>query len=498
MGTVSHAHISPEHPTEHIMHLKTLLFGKRNQVGRRLVFLVFTFSSLITLCTSAIQLATEYHGLRNALNQQLDSVRIYVPSISSSVWDFDELQVQRAIDSLILLPSVDRVSVVTADTHSRWDAGAHHAPATHVIVRSYRLRYKVRGTEQDIGELTVIGSLDGIYLQVERSAMSIILSNALRTFLVALFMLYVIHRLITLRLGKMASKVRELVPDILPLTQMLETDHDPMPETLDELDAVDWTLDRTAKDLHVAVTALATLNEKLEQRVQERTKDLESFSYSVSHDLRTPLRAIAGFSRILDEDYHDKLDPEGQRLLGIVCSNAIRMGQLIDDILAFSRTGSCEMASTSVDMERAVQEVFQDLEGTYVGRDVQLKMNSLPSARGDRVMIRQALENLLANAIKFTRQQTTALIEVSSTVEEGECIYCIKDNGAGFDMQYVKKLFNVFERLHDNRDFEGTGIGLAIVKRVVTRHGGRVWAESQIGEGATFRFTLPNRNHEHE
>jgi len=474
-------------------HLKALFFGGQNQIGRRLIFLVIAFSSLITLCTSVVQLFTEYRELRSTLDQQLDGVTIYMPGLAGSVWDFDTQQVQRALDALILLPSVARVSVVTSDTHTQWSAGEPDNVSTRTIRRIYPLNHEIRGAVHEIGKLTVVASLDGIYRQVGRSALSIVLSNGMKTFLVALFMVYLIRRLITDRLEKMARKVHLLVPKILPVMKLLNAERRPIPESLDELDAVDWTLDETAADLNIAVTALATLNEKLEQRVQERTKELESFSYSVSHDLRAPLRAIAGFSKIIADDYKDKLDDEGRRLLEIVRTNAIRMGQLIDDILEFSRMGSREMGASPIDMELMVREVFDDLLDSFTGRDVRLEIKTLSPAQGDKVMIRQVIVNLLANAIKFTRLKAGAVIEVSSVEHDGECIYCIKDNGDGFDMRYVHKLFNVFERLHDRKEFEGTGIGLAIVKRIIERHGGCVWAESKAGEGATFGFTLPRR-----
>lgn len=470
-------------------YLKTLLFGERNQVGRRLILFTIAFSSLITLCISAVQLVAEYRGLRSALDQQLDGVRIYVPSIASSVWDFDQQQVKRALDALILLPNVAQVTVTTSDTRTQWTSGNN--PSDNIVTRTYSLRHEVRGADTEIGVLTVVASLDGIYRQVMTSAVSIIVSNGLKTFLVALFMVYLIRRLITSRLEKMARKVYALIPGILPLRKVVEAEPQPIPASLDELDAVDWTLDKTAEDLGIAVTALTELNAKLETRVEERTRELEAFSYTVSHDLRAPLRAIDGFSKILVEDYQGKLDDEGRRLLHVVRSNTARMGQLIDDILEFSHMGRREMATAAVDMEGLVRTVYNDLQSSVGERDLRLEIETLPAARGDHAMIRQVLENLLTNAIKFTRPRDSALIEVSASVAAGgECVYCVKDNGVGFDMHYVEKLFNVFERLHSAHEFEGTGIGLAIVKLVVKRHGGRVWAESRLDEWTAIYFSL--------
>ncbi len=240
------------------------------------------------------------------------------------------------------------------------------------------------------------------------------------------------------------------------------------------------------------------LNAELDQRVKERTAELESFSYSVSHDLRVPLRAIDGFSRILLEEYHEQLDNEGKRLLGVVRTNTVRMAQLIDDILAFSRLGRKEMAAQSVDMEGQANATAAELATTWEGRDVKLNIGTLPPAHGDAAMLRQVWVNLLSNAVKFTRQRAEAMISVGGYTDGNEKIYYVKDNGVGFDMQYANKLFGVFQRLHGPAEFEGTGIGLAIVKRIITRHGGRVWAEGKVNEGATVYFTLPFEEKNHE
>lgn len=240
------------------------------------------------------------------------------------------------------------------------------------------------------------------------------------------------------------------------------------------------------------------LNAELEQRVIERTaqleaanKELESFSYSVSHDLRTPLRAIQGFSRILQDDYTDKFDDEGKRYLQIISDNTNRMGELIDDLLAFSRIGRAEIRLSRIEMKPLVQSITEKLAPLLTGRKVQFRIGNLPSVQGDQSMIRQVIVNLLANALKFTGKRETAIIHVGGYSEGAEKIFYVRDNGIGFDMQYVHKLFEVFQRLHSDDEFEGTGIGLALVKRIISKHGGRVWTEGKLDEGATFYFTLP-------
>jgi len=191
------------------------------------------------------------------------------------------------------------------------------------------------------------------------------------------------------------------------------------------------------------------------------------------------------------EDYSAKLDEEGRRLLGIIRESTEKMSQLIDDILALSRLGRKEMRLSKIDMDKLAKEVFEELRVTASGRKLQLELKELPPVQGDEGMIRQVFVNLIGNAIKFTSHKEKAVIGIGSKIEEKKNIYYVKDNGVGFDMKYVDKLFGVFQRLHTEEEFEGTGVGLAIVARIIHRHGGQIWAEGKVNEGATFYFSLP-------
>ena len=248
----------------------------------------------------------------------------------------------------------------------------------------------------------------------------------------------------------------------------------------------------------LTVQRLRLENAALERRVRERTaeleaanKELEAFSYSVSHDLRAPLRHIDAFSHRLVKDYGTQFPPAAQHLLQRVCHGAQRLGLLIDDLLNLSRFSRQPLASRTVSLARLVEQVLSDLQGDREGRQVEIRLGHLPECLGDASLLRQVFINLLANSLKFTRKREKAVIEIECQEQPGELLCIIRDNGAGFDMQYAGKLFGVFQRLHSADEFEGTGVGLSIVHRIIHRHGGRISAEAEVDKGPTIHFTLP-------
>ena len=297
--------------------------------------------------------------------------------------------------------------------------------------------------------------------------------------------------------------VAETISDILShklLEKELKEYYDQLEETVKlrtsefetrvaEVETLNRGMVNLAEDFHSVNSNL----EKTTQQLQVANKELESFSYSVSHDLRAPLRAIDGFSKILMEDYDEKLDEEGQRILKVVTDNTQKMGKLIDDILSLSRLGRRAMKFQTVDLNKVVQGIQKEIMADTSDRTIHWQNKKLPNIHADLMSIRQVFLNLLSNAVKFTSTRKTAKIEVGSKTKNDEILFYVKDNGVGFKMKYVDKIFEVFQRLHRDEEFSGTGVGLAIVRRIVQRHGGRFWAEAEVDKGTTIFIALPQK-----
>jgi light-regulated signal transduction histidine kinase (bacteriophytochrome) len=241
---------------------------------------------------------------------------------------------------------------------------------------------------------------------------------------------------------------------------------------------------------------------ELEQRVEQLTKELhdtvaelESFTYSVSHDLRSPIRAMAGYATLIGEEYGDALPQGAAKYVSAMGESAIRMGRLVDDLLEFARAGRAPLERTDVEPLLLVESVLHDEALESRRRGVEIRIERLPVCRADPTMLRQVYRNLISNALKYTRKREQATIEIGCRNQAGENVYYVRDNGIGFDMRHAGQIFGVFHRLHTDAEYEGTGVGLALVQRIIQRHGGRVWAEARPDEGATFFFTIPDRSH---
>lgn len=265
-----------------------------------------------------------------------------------------------------------------------------------------------------------------------------------------------------------------------------------------KLEEKNCELQQTVQRLQEAHEEILTLNRGLEQRVRQRTselesanRELESFSYSVSHDLRAPLRAIGGYTGILVCEYGSALPEEAGQLLGRITVNVEHMHKLIEDLLEFSRLGRKALSVQPVNIGHLVAECLDELRPEQKGRTVEIGIGSLPGCRGDPILLKQVVLNLLDNALKYTRKQAKASIEIGALCKDGQYTFHVKDNGVGFDMRYADKLFEAFQRLHPSSEFSGTGVGLAIVRRAIEKHGGRCWAQGEPDQGATFFFSLP-------
>ena len=271
-----------------------------------------------------------------------------------------------------------------------------------------------------------------------------------------------------------------------------------MEEKNNGLQEVNMQLIKREHDLIKSEQTVKELNHGLELQVQHRTgelqnanRELEAFTYSVSHDLRAPLRAIDGYARILEEDLSAKIDTHGKHLINVITKNARYMGQLIDDLLEFSRTSRLEPVKTIFETHDEVKRIAQELLHHEKQREIHFTIKDLHHCKGDHAMLKQIWINLISNALKYTRKKTDTEIEIGSELKDDHVLFYIRDNGVGFDMEYVGKLFGVFQRLHRKEEFEGTGVGLALVKRILERHHGKIWADAALNKGATFFFTLP-------
>jgi len=291
-------------------------------------------------------------------------------------------------------------------------------------------------------------------------------------------------------LGKLALTFNDTTEELAERNQQLKEEKQKVLDNIRELEKYREHLEELVKERTRKLEESRTELDVLNKHLQAANKELEAFAYSVSHDLRAPLRNIDGFSQILLEDYSNILDKQGQHYLQRVRAGTQNMGQLIDDILSLSRSGRHHMDKKTINMEPIVREVCKSLENELKDRKVVFTVHECPPALADSHLVKIVFTNLLSNALKFTRIRENAKIETGSMTEDGHTVFFIKDNGTGFDMKYADKLFIPFQRFHRAEEYEGSGIGLAIVQRIIHRHGGRIWAESEIDVGTTFFFTL--------
>ncbi len=475
-----------------------------NGIARRLIVALVLFSSAITAVITSIQLYNEYRSDLNKISESFDFVRgSAAPALIEGVWVADGVQIQTQLEGLLRLRDIEFIGVYV-DGQLRWSAGGQ--TSSRVLIDRLPLIRPYRGQKVGLGELHTIASLDKVWTRLFDRLIVVLIENGIKTFLVAAFMLLVFQVLVTRHLAKLSAYARTI------RLQGVATDDIKLdrPETgrwrPDALDHLTQTINdmqrhlrAASQNMNQANEALRRMNEELERRVQQRTaklesanRELETFTYSVSHDLKAPLRGIDGYSRLLLEDYADKLDDEGRQFLYNVRQAAQQMGQLINDLLAYSRLERRELHAEPVALQDLIGALLARRAEEIKARGVAVNV-TVPavSVSADREGLTMALRNLLENALKFTRDTPHPEIEIGGRDTGDACILWVRDNGVGFDMKFHDKIFAIFQRLHRAEDYPGTGVGLAIVKKAMERMGGRAWAESEPGRGATFYLEIP-------
>jgi signal transduction histidine kinase len=453
----------------------------------RLFKLVFGWYLLLAILVTGIQLGLEYSSIRNTIASDLVALgRSFAPGVSDAMWTYDTTlldSLARGVAQTAIVTGVkienSRAQVVA--THGRipdegrQDANTLLAPFQmhEVPLRSISL---AEGRHpRTLGRMVLYSDRSVAVDRVKYSFLVILINSLVKT--TGLWLIF--HWVISLSLSRPLTELSKAVAKL---------DFEP-----DQDEPV--LLEYPHRDeIGMLVAALNDMRIRLGERtaqLEAANKELEEFSYSMSHDMRSPLRAIDGFSQILLEKHGAVLDDESRRLLKVLRESAQLQGRLVDGLLQFLALGRRAMKPGSIDIAKLATEVFVGLQAAAPTRRMRLEAGMLPPAWGDRDMIRLALHNLLSNAVKYSPADTEARIEIAGTAGRLQNVYSVTDHGVGFDMRYADKLFKVFERIHPIEQYEGTGVGLAMVKRIIGRHGGKVWAEGRVGLGATFHFSLP-------
>ncbi len=485
-------------------------------IGLRLLTLIILFSSLVTLLSTLSQLYIDYHRDVSDIERRLEEIeRTNLDSLASSLWHVDTDQLRVQLDGLLRLPDVEmlevRETVGSVANPLVVTVGGSHG--TSVIERTYPIIYDDRGTPRPIGMLHVSATLEGVYRRLLERGVVILVTQGVKTFLVSLFILYIVHRLVTRHLVAIAEFLGEFTlhaGEALVLRRRRPPARDELDQMVDAFNDMRGNLARAYHDLREANRALVRdnearrraeeevtrLNAVLEQRVRQRTAELEaanaelsSFAYSVSHDLRAPLRRIEGFGQMLQEGYVEIIDDKGRHYIERIRAGTREMAEMIDSFLKLSRSTRGELTVEPLDLSAMAADAVAKLREKDPDRSVGATIAPAVTVEGDRKLMAVVLSNLLENAWKYTRRADAAAIAFGVESRAGRPVYFVRDNGAGFDMAFVDRLFIPFHRLHKAEDFEGIGIGLATVQRIIARHGGRVWAEGEPGQGATFYFT---------
>lgn len=498
------------------------LYELRHGIGARLLALILLVSSAATLLATGFQLYLDYRSDVTLIHSRMDDIeRSSLVSIADGLWRLEHAQLRLQLEGILRLPDMRAVQLEEIGGDGRMrkllSLGESDAPANarDSILREIAIFYTDRGQQRLIGRLRVEATLDGVYRRLADKAVVILLTQGVKTFLVSLFILFIVHRLVTRHLADIARYVDSFKIEFpQPLLELRRPPRNPpdeldrmvssfnvMCETLRQaymnLQEAHAELERDIEARRAAEAEVTRLNAVLETRVLQRTAELEAanrelaaFSYSVSHDLRAPLRRIEGFSKVMEEETGPLLDERGRHYVSRIRNATRDMTEMVDSFLRLSRAAAGSLTIESVDLSRLARQAAEKQQEKEPQRRVAVSVMTGLAVEGDRRLLAALLENLFENAWKYTRDTAAASVSFAARSQEGRMIYTLRDNGAGFDMQQADLLFTPFTRLHPGEVFEGTGIGLATVQRILARHGGRIWAEGEPGKGAAFHFTF--------
>lgn len=463
-------------------------------IARRLIFYIVLCSTLITIITTAVQLYLDYKHDLSLIDVRIQEIKnIHLSTISEALWTTDKTNLDILLNGLIRIQDTQHVQVTE---NGKVIALAGSPSDTNVIRNTYALTHLHRGKMINVGELEVSFTLSGIYKRLLDKFWVILISNGIKTFFVAGFMFFIFQIFVTRHLHHLADKSRNI--DKSTLEEPLTLDRHPNPdEEQDELDILVHALNEMKQRIAANMKELEGHRDLLELKVKERTseleisnRELEAFSYTISHDLRTPLRAISGFSQILQKETSDLLDLKSKDYLARIVKASQHMGNLIDSLLRLAQISRREMYIARTDLASICNRIIERFREHTNINGTEFRIRDNLECECDEGLITIALENLLSNAVKYSFHSQPAIIEIGKTQKNNEDIYYIRDNGSGFNMMYANKLFKPFQRLHSDGEFPGLGVGLATVQRIIERHNGKIWAESTLGNGATFYFTL--------
>ena len=471
-------------------------------IQKKLLRVIFLINGIVLIVTCLTFFIYEFYTFRKSITEKVSTIGEITALNSTAALAFDDheaaneilasLKKEGHITNACLYDKKGKLFAQFSDTSIN-----NHFPAVPGKKGYFFTSSSLEGYEPVMQDNQLLGTL---YLRsnLER------LFERLRLYAIIVFFVIVISFLLAYLLSKIL--VRSISEPVLALAKTAKVISEQKDYSVravksgnDELGLLTDAFNQMLQQIQAQNQSLGEFNQTLEQKVIERTqqlelvnKELEAFSYSISHDLRAPLRAIIGFTAMLEDMYGSSLDAEAKRIMEVIKSNTLKMGNLIDDLLSFSRMGRQDIVKRSIATNDLVKEIIRDL--AIGDRKISWRIQSLPDTCGDITTIRQVWINLLSNAVKYSRNTEEAVIEIGAFNDNEEVTFFVKDNGVGFDAKYKDKLFKVFQRLHSSSEFEGTGIGLAIVEKIVSKHGGKVWVEAELNRGAAFYFSLPSNN----